>query len=146
MVSKFDFFNCFFLLKHFFQKDYKNHYCIRDCNMSKPMNCEYDFIIEWYSVLSRNCFNCTDNPEDCFKPNCVSANGFERPIKTVNRILPGPSIQVCLGDSILVNVENQLHSFEATSIHWHGLKQKGFLILFFYLLYSRQSLLKSRSR
>ena len=53
------------------------------------MECVYDFNLEWYSVLSRNCFNCTENEEDCFKPHCVSANGFVRPIKTVNRILPG---------------------------------------------------------
>ena len=40
-------------------------------------------------------------------------------------MLPGPAIQVCKGDSILVTVENSLHTFEGTSIHWHGLKQKG---------------------
>ena len=74
------------------QLDYVNHECIRNCEKSKPMECIYDFKLEWYSVLSRNCFNCTENPEDCFKPHCVSANGFIRPIKTVNRILPGKSI------------------------------------------------------
>jgi len=71
------------------KKDYANHPCNRDCEKTKPMECTYDFKIEWYSVLNRNCFNCTENPEDCFKPHCVSANGFVRPIKTVNRILPG---------------------------------------------------------
>ena len=89
------------------------------------MKCEYDFKLEWYSVLNRNCFNCTENPDDCFKPHCVSANGYVRPIKTVNRILPGPTIQTCLGDLIVVNVENKLHTFESTTLHWHGLKQKG---------------------
>lgn len=36
-------------------------------------------------------------------------------------MLPGPSIQVCVNDTIVVNVENHLHSFEAFSIHWHGI-------------------------
>ena len=40
-------------------------------------------------------------------------------------MLPGPSIQVCEGDTIVVDLHNSLHSFEATTIHWHGLHQKG---------------------
>ena len=31
----------------------------------------------------------------------------------------GPAIQVCKDDTIVVNVENNLHSFEATTIHWY---------------------------
>lgn len=58
-------------------------------------------------------------------PRCVIANGFKRAIKTVNRILPGPAIQVCKDDTIIVNVKNKLFSFESTTIHWHGIRQKG---------------------
>lgn len=86
------------------------------------MECVYDFMVEYYSVLTRNCFNCTFNQADCFRPHCVTADGVKRAIITVNRMLPGPSIQVCLGDTIVVNVENHLHSFEGTTIHWHGLR------------------------
>ena len=39
-------------------------------------------------------------------------------------MLPGPSIQVCEGDEIIVNVQNELYG-EPTSIHWHGITQKG---------------------
>lgn len=63
-------------------------------------------------------------PEDCFIPRCVTASGFKRPIMTVNRMLPGPYIQVCRDDLIVVNVENKLHSFQSTTIHWHGIKQR----------------------
>lgn len=62
---------------------------------------------------------------------------------SVNRQLPGPSIQVCQDDIVVVDVENDmvrknftiyfkfsyfLPAFQdgtATTIHWHGLRQKG---------------------
>ena len=40
-----------------------------------------------------------------------------------NRQFPGPEIRVREGDRIRVNVKNQLPV--ATSIHWHGMKQKN---------------------
>jgi L-ascorbate oxidase len=89
------------------------------------MECVYDFTVEYYSILTRNCFNCTFNSEDCDKPHCVVANGVKRAIKTVNKMLPGPYIQVCKDDTIVVNVQNDLYSFESTTIHWHGIHQRG---------------------
>jgi L-ascorbate oxidase len=100
-------------------------------------------------VLSRACYNCAkQNVADCFRQQCVVADGLKRTIEVVNRILPGmklllwtkvnklirtvklnckkgPSIQVCLGDTIVVNVHNALRSYRTTAIHWHGMKQKG---------------------
>ena len=106
--------------------DYKNHPCIRDCGYPLVnMICTYEFTAEWYSVLSKSCFNCTHNETDCFRPNCISAHGVQRAVKVINRMLPGPAIQVCKGDTVLVTLTNMLHSFEATTIHWHGLKQRG---------------------
>lgn len=43
----------------------------------------------------------------------------------INRMLPGPPIVVCQGDTIDILLYNSLHLFEATSIHWHGLRQRG---------------------
>ena len=43
----------------------------------------------------------------------------------VNRMLPGPAIEVCEGDTVSVKVSNNLHLSEETSIHWHGILQKG---------------------
>jgi L-ascorbate oxidase len=40
-------------------------------------------------------------------------------------MLPGPAIDVCLGDEIKIRLYNNLHMFEGTSIHWHGLTQRG---------------------
>lgn len=43
---------------------------------------------------------------------------------TVNRQLPGPPIEVCLDDIVIVDVDNQMDG-TATTVHWHGLSQKG---------------------
>jgi len=39
-------------------------------------------------------------------------------------MLPGPSIIVCYQDIISVKLHNNLHFGEATTIHWHGIRQK----------------------
>jgi len=55
----------------------------------------------WYSVRCVNksisfraCRSCPANLTDCFLNQCVTADGYERGILTVNHQLPGPSIQV----------------------------------------------------
>ncbi|XP_026474637.1 laccase isoform X1 [Ctenocephalides felis] len=39
-------------------------------------------------------------------------------------MIPGPSIQVCEGDRVVVDVENHMEGMEVT-IHWHGIWQRG---------------------
>ena len=89
------------------------------------MVCEYDFTIETYSSMGRACFHCPLNVSDCFREQCISTDGFKRAVQVVNRLFPGPSIQVCKGDTVVVNVENDMRSGEVTSIHWHGIRQKN---------------------
>jgi hypothetical protein len=99
--------------------DYINHPCIRPCNSNtKPMICEYDWRIEWYSVLSKACLDCPFNKTNCDRKDCVSGNGVPRTIITINRMLPGPQINVCQGDLIKVYLYNMMHLNEGTSIHW----------------------------
>ncbi|KAL3875074.1 hypothetical protein ACJMK2_038012, partial [Sinanodonta woodiana] len=69
------------------------------------------------------CHECPFNLTDCFRPQCVTANGYPRPVITVNRMMPGPSIEVCEGDTVVVYVRNELEDGSATSIHWHGQSQ-----------------------
>jgi L-ascorbate oxidase len=88
------------------------------------MRCEYTWIVEIYSTLSRACYDCPRNVFDCYRENCIAANGLPRSIEVINRMMPGPSIQVCEGDEIVVNVKNKLRSQRVTTIHWHGLYQK----------------------
>ncbi|XP_062576318.1 uncharacterized protein LOC134238219 [Saccostrea cucullata] len=104
-------------------EDYRNHPCIRKCDSHISMTCEYNFTVEYYHTLSKACFNCPYNVTDCSRPHCVAADGTKRGIITVNRMVPGPGIHVCEGDTIVVNVYNKLEGSDGLSIHWHGLHQ-----------------------
>lgn len=98
---------------------------MRPCdNRTAPMKCEYNWTIEWYSVLSKACLDCPYNLTNCLRPQCVSANGVLRTILTVNRMIPGPAVYVCQGDLIQVYVHSLLHFSEGTSIHWYNLNKK----------------------
>lgn len=50
-------------------------------------------------------------------------DGVERSIISVNRMIPGPTIDVCEGDRIVVDVANRIEG-EGLTIHWHGIFQK----------------------
>jgi FtsP/CotA-like multicopper oxidase with cupredoxin domain len=50
-------------------------------------------------------------------------DGVYRPMILVNNQFPGPLIEVNEGDTIIVHVNNE--AANATSIHWHGIYQKG---------------------
>eukprot|EP00005_Dracoamoeba_jomungandri_P002801 CAMPEP_0174251510 /NCGR_PEP_ID=MMETSP0439-20130205/1305_1 /TAXON_ID=0 /ORGANISM="Stereomyxa ramosa, Strain Chinc5" /LENGTH=624 /DNA_ID=CAMNT_0015331841 /DNA_START=93 /DNA_END=1967 /DNA_ORIENTATION=- len=54
----------------------------------------------------------------------VIADGQERRVTVVNGQMPGPAIHVYEGATVIVHVTNDLIN-EATSIHWHGLYQRG---------------------
>ena len=47
-----------------------------------------------------------------------------RPVIGVNGQFPCPTINVNVGDQLVVNVKNSLGN-QSTSIHWHGLHQEG---------------------
>ena len=51
-------------------------------------------IIIIHSSIHRACGNCPTNTTDCNSPQCVIADGIEKSIKTFNRMVPGPSIEV----------------------------------------------------
>ncbi|XP_055852973.1 uncharacterized protein LOC129916824 [Episyrphus balteatus] len=103
---------------------YKHHPCVRDCKVgAKPMICKYTFVVEWYETLSNACFDCPSNITDCRRPHCITGDGVRRSITVVNRMMPGPSIEVCLNDTIMVDVKNHMLG-ESTTLHWHGLHQR----------------------
>ncbi|KAK3597532.1 hypothetical protein CHS0354_018130 [Potamilus streckersoni] len=102
--------------------DYRNHPCRRECTKSTPpMICQYDFRLETYHTMSMACYDCPYNQSDCLRSHCVAADGVLRGIKVVNRMMPGPSINICEGDTVVVDVYNGLMNYEGTSIHWHGI-------------------------
>lgn len=125
------------LLQQFLQPDdadeiealyngYENNVsCTRECTEGAlPRTCYFRFVLEQYSALNIACGNCPNNITDCFNPGCVTVDGYERVILTVNRRIPGPSIQVCLGDRVIVDVTNSMPG-KQTTIHWHGLHLNG---------------------
>lgn len=103
---------------------YRSHPCLRDCKKGESLTCHYEFVVEQYQTMSKACYNCPRNLTDCYRPHCISADGMRRPIIVVNRMFPGPVIEVCLNDTIIVDVKNHMFS-ESTSIHWHGLHQRN---------------------
>lgn len=79
--------------------------------------------VEWYETLGKACMNCPFNSADCHQTQCIYADGVKRNLLVVNRMMPGPALEVCLDDTIIVEVENNLVG-EGTTIHWHGIHQK----------------------
>ncbi|XP_072166693.1 uncharacterized protein [Diadema setosum] len=102
------------------------HECLRECEWPPaPKHCRYNFTVEWNYVLSKACYDCPYNRTHCSRPHCIPLNGVRRPIITVNRMFPGPAIEVCKGDTIEVKVYNHMVNGEGVSIHWHGFPQKN---------------------
>ncbi|CAL1531522.1 unnamed protein product [Lymnaea stagnalis] len=58
--------------------------------------------------------------------NVITADGWEntRMVAVVNKSMPGPPIEVYEGQQVIVHVTN-LMTNEGTTIHWHGLHQRG---------------------
>ncbi|RZF37807.1 hypothetical protein LSTR_LSTR007169 [Laodelphax striatellus] len=101
--------------------------CARACREGDPpKTCYYHFTAELYTVLGAACQVCTPNATNTVWSHCqcVLADGVERGILSVNRMIPGPSIQVCEGDKVVIDVHNMMDGLELT-IHWHGLWQRG---------------------
>ncbi|XP_076641104.1 uncharacterized protein LOC143352475 [Halictus rubicundus] len=100
--------------------------CARTCTGGKPKTCYYKFVVERYPVHGQACQFCNPDASTNICPNCqcVLADGVQRNLLSVNRMCPGPSIQVCLGDLVVVDVENKI-SEEHITIHWHGVFQQG---------------------
>ncbi|TRY73881.1 hypothetical protein TCAL_12804 [Tigriopus californicus] len=102
------------------------HECDRVCvEDEKPKECYYEFKIELFNTLSKACWDCPLNLTDCDREHCISADGVERGIIVVNRMMPGPMVAVCQGDKVIVDVINHLHT-EVTSMHFHGEHMNGY--------------------
>jgi len=102
--------------------NYKDHPCKRTCT-GISRQCVYNFTLEWLWSMEPVCGNCMNGSNaDCNNVNCVVADGMPRQLMTYNRQLPGPSIEVCENDNVIVYVHNDLDDVEHT-LHWHGMDQ-----------------------
>ncbi|XP_011300921.1 laccase-1 [Fopius arisanus] len=103
--------------------------CARECRADEPpRTCYYHWTVEYYRTLGSACELCehttnTSLTSDC---QCILADGVEMTgVMVINRMYPGPSIQVCLGDLVVVDVAN--HAFgSGLTIHFHGIYQNGY--------------------
>lgn len=75
-------------------------------------------------LIHRQCGDCAKGKlSDCLQKDCIAANGVNRSAVAINGLMPGPSINVCKNDRIIVDVKNHLAGAGLT-LHWHGLHQK----------------------
>ncbi|XP_029162349.1 laccase-1-like isoform X2 [Nylanderia fulva] len=97
--------------------------CDRPCHhLEWPMICRVKLTLEVFQSLSKSCGDCPLNQTACLAKHCVSADGQRRGILTANREMPGPSIQVCENDILVVDVINRLPG-KAVAVHWRGQTQ-----------------------
>ncbi|XP_076753813.1 uncharacterized protein LOC143425148 isoform X1 [Xylocopa sonorina] len=97
--------------------------CDRPCHhLDWPMICRVKLTLELFQSLSKSCADCPQNETACLSNHCVSADGHRRGVFTANRQLPGPTIQVCENDILVVDVINRLPG-KAAAIHWRGQTQ-----------------------
>lgn len=97
--------------------------CDRPCHhLDWPMICRVKLTLEVFQSLSKSCGDCPLNQTACLAKHCVSADGQRRGILTANRQMPGPSIQVCENDILVVDVINRLPG-KAVAVHWRGQTQ-----------------------
>ncbi|XP_016913956.1 uncharacterized protein LOC107998920 isoform X1 [Apis cerana] len=97
--------------------------CDRPCHhLDWPMICRVKLTLEVFQSLSKSCGDCPRNETACLADHCVSADGQRRGILTANRQMPGPTIQVCENDILVVDVINRLPG-KAAAIHWRGQSQ-----------------------
>ena len=62
------------------------HPCDRVCVAgAAPMECSYTFNVELYNTLSKACYDCPLNITDCDREHCISGDGMEKGLITVNR-------------------------------------------------------------
>lgn len=54
----------------------------------------------------------------------AAPDGFSRPVIGINGQWPCPQIDVDVGDRLVVDIYNGLGN-QSTSLHWHGIHQKG---------------------
>ncbi|XP_036324933.1 laccase-2-like [Rhagoletis pomonella] len=94
--------------------------CNRPCVAGDSRICYFKFALEHYQVMGVACGRCSLGiTADCFTPQCILADGYEKGVMSINRQLPGPAILVCRDDLIVVDVANQALG-TAAAIHWHG--------------------------
>ena len=97
--------------------------CSMDCDNDISVHCIFNWKIKSIEIDSKLCLV---DPEFCF------GDGISRQVTVIEDLddkmnfggaIPAPTIRVCYGDRISVNVINDLEVLN-TTVHWHGLHMK----------------------
>ncbi|XP_046804177.1 laccase-14 [Lucilia cuprina] len=99
---------------------FDRHPCRRVCKQGESLSCYYRLVVHNYQTLGPECQRCMYDPSVCEQEQCVYGDGVATGVMAVNRQVPGPSMEVCENDTIIVDVLNYLS--EAFTMHWHGLR------------------------
>ncbi|XP_058126505.1 uncharacterized protein LOC131280930 [Anopheles ziemanni] len=106
-------------------RSFPGEQCLRQCDDTQPRICHFAWTMEHYHVMGPACRDCAKGKrEDCYHPACITADGVERGVMSINRKIPGPAISVCRGDLLVIDITNAMAGTSAT-IHWHGLHQRA---------------------
>ncbi|KAH8382219.1 hypothetical protein KR009_002442 [Drosophila setifemur] len=98
--------------------DFDRHPCRRVCQQGQSQNCYYQLVVHNYQRLGPECQKCQYDERACAAEHCIFGDGVATPVMAVNRLVPGPPIELCENDTVVVDVLNYLS--EPTSMHWHG--------------------------
>lgn len=83
------------------------------------------YLVIKIKYVRRSCGECSQgNADNCLEEHCVIGDGIGRGYLSLNFNLPGPKIEVCKDDIIVVDLYNDADGL-STSIHWHGMRQLG---------------------
>ncbi|KAF5285582.1 hypothetical protein FQR65_LT13122 [Abscondita terminalis] len=89
--------------------------CNRPCHdLDWPMICRVKLTIENHKSLQKYHW---------YSNNCSIQDEITTSVLTVNHQLPGPSIQVCQNDVLVIDVVNKIPG-QSVTIHWRGQPQK----------------------
>ncbi|EEB11257.1 multicopper oxidase, putative [Pediculus humanus corporis] len=103
-----------------------NHYpqsCSRPCHeLDWPMICRIKLTLERFQTLGNPCKGCPGNISDCYINGCITVDGQSKGILTVNRQFPGPTLEVCQYDIVLVDIVNRIPG-QSFGVHWRGQSQ-----------------------
>ncbi|KAH8295076.1 hypothetical protein KR018_006877 [Drosophila ironensis] len=102
--------------------DFDRHPCRRVCQQGQAQKCYYQLVIHNYQRLGPECQRCQYDERACAAEHCIYGDGVATPVMAVNRMVPGPAIELCENDTMVVDVLNYLG--EPTSMHWHGVHMK----------------------
>ncbi|KAK8102589.1 hypothetical protein PG984_015735 [Apiospora sp. TS-2023a] len=83
---------------------------------------EYSIDTDWLEITPS-----TGNTREYWltaEETVMAPDGYQRPVMVFNGSIPGPTIEADWGDNIVVHITNNLKN-NGTSIHWHGIHQKG---------------------